>query len=198
MALIDDQRVRTLGISPGVQLQSQARNFPTFPPVPPAPGGFGGSGIGLAPPPPLNLPAPQPSAPPLLSPPPLAATQFSAPEAGQLAAPTQVSPQSASFGGGLADAVARSRIGEFAPFGGAPGGASGGGGSGAPLPGPSLGQVNLGGFGGLPGVPRTGSGDVLLELGRQQQADVANQQQLAASVLGSLLGGGGSVGAAAI
>lgn len=195
MALIDDQRLRTLGVSPGVQLQSQAQNFPTFPPVPPAPGGFGG--IGLAPPPPLNLPPPQLSAP-TLSPAPQAAPQFLAPEAGQLSAPSQVAPQSSSFGGGLADAVARSRIGEFAPVAAAAGSSFGGGGGGAPALGPTLGQVGLGGFGGLPGVPRTGSGDVLLELGRQQQADVANQQQLAASALGSLLGGGGSIGAAAI
>lgn len=133
--------------------------------------------------------------------PPLAAApeQFQAPEAGQLQTPNQVSPAAGTFG--LADAVARARLGEFAPVAqpslGSLGGA-GGGGFGGFSPGPSLGQVALGGFAGLPGLSRTGTGDVLTDLGKQQQADVANQQRVAASALSSLLGGGGSIGGGAL
>lgn len=173
MALIDQRR---FGSPQG--LVPQVTQIPIPPQQPPPAGGFdpfGGS--------------------PFQQPLPAAPQQFGAPEAGQLMAPTQVAP-AGGFGGGLADAVARARLGEFAPqpsFGGF------GGGDFAPFtPGPTLGQVGLGGFAGLPGLSRSGSGDVLLELGRQQQADVANQQQVAASALGGLLGGGGSIGAAFI
>lgn len=85
--------------------------------------------------------------------------------------------------GNVAGGVARARLG---------GGADGFSFTQGPTAGP-IGGANIGG---LPGVGPTGSGDVLLELGRQQQADVANQQQVAAAALGSLLGGGGQIGGA--
>lgn len=124
-------------------------------------------------------------------------------QAGVPAGPTAASQQQAAETGPLsslapvfgnvAGGVARARLG-----GGADGFSFTQGAAGPPA------QPSLGGGGGganvgaLPGVGPTGSGDVLTDLGRQQQADVANQQQLAASLLGALLGGGGALGGGAL
>ena len=88
-------------------------------------------------------------------------------------------------GRGLAEGVARARLG--------------GGGGGGPAPGtggaasfPGAGRV-LGG--GQPGISGAQTAQVVNALGLQQQADVAQQRQLAADALGSLLGGvGGLIG----
>ncbi len=58
----------------------------------------------------------------------------------------------------------------------------------------------VGGFqaGGLPAVGPTGSGEMLRQLGLQQQMDVQNQRDNAAAVMSSLIGLGGGIGGAAI
>lgn len=106
----------------------------------------------------------------------------------------------AASGLGAAD-VARARLGgPRAGSGGFsfPSPAIGGGGDRAPTPQPSI-ASGLGGFdaGGLPGLQSGLAGDRLVQTGLEQQADVANQQKLAASVLSSLIGGlGGGLGGA--
>lgn len=90
-----------------------------------------------------------------------------------------------------AEAIARARLG------GGPGGFAFPAAAPTPQPGPTIGGIGGTDFGGLPGVPRTGAGDVLSLIGAQQQADVAQQRQLAADVMSSLIGGigGGALGA---
>lgn len=100
--------------------------------------------------------------------------------------------QSSVPGGGGIDTpdlpteIARARLGAFA------GGPQAGGGA------ASFGPGNFQGVGGVGIGQGGGAGQGLVSSGLQQQADVAQQRQLAASVLSSLIGGGGAVGGAAI
>ncbi len=76
-----------------------------------------------------------------------------------------------------------------------------GGGAGGPQAGGGAASFGPGGFQGVGGVgigQGGGAGQGLVSSGLQQQADVQQQRQLAASVLSSLIGGGSSLGAAAI
>lgn len=86
----------------------------------------------------------------------------------------------------LAEEVSRARLGPSA------GGPRAGGGA------ASFGPGNFQGFGRVGVGAGGGAGQGLVQAGLEQQADVAQQRQLAASVLSSLIGGGSSLGGAAI
>jgi len=86
----------------------------------------------------------------------------------------------------LAEQVSRARLGGNA------GGPRAGGGA------ASFGPGNFQGVGGVGVGAGGGAGQGLIQSGLQQQADVAQQRQLAASVLSSLIGGGGSLGGGAL
>ena len=86
----------------------------------------------------------------------------------------------------LPEQVARARLGGNA------GGPQAGGGR------ASFGPGNFPGIGGVGVGAGGGAGQGLVSSGLQQQADVAQQRQLAASVLSSLIGGGGAIGGGAL
>ena len=152
---------------------------PPLPAPPPGFGGVGGLDPGLAPTPGVGGPST-----------PSGATTASEEEA-RGGGPKALDALAGVFGD-IAGGVARARLGGPEGFSFSQGPAAP---PAAPPSAASAGPISLGGFGALPDVGRTGSGDVLTTLGAQQQQDVAGQRQAAAQLAGPIAGvGAGGIG----